>query len=146
VVLLSSSFIIRTEGSPWNRVLHEKQSLSQSGNSSTFMEAQVSLPCSQQRALWSQPKPDKSSTHPATLLLYDHSQYSYSCLWEYFPGGVYPSDCPTKFLYAFFIFPMRVTCPVWSILLYLITLMTFKVTHVPPSSNTRMWVQNPLQA
>jgi len=41
------------------------------------------------------------------------------------PNGIFPSNFPTKILYAFLISPFRATCPACFILLDLITLIIF---------------------
>jgi hypothetical protein len=60
------------------------------------MEAEVSLPCSQQPATDHYPEPDESNPHPATPFPYDPLKY-------HPPSGLFPSEFPAKILYAFLV-------------------------------------------
>jgi len=54
------------------------------------------------------------------------------------PSGLFPSRLPTKTLYARFLSPIRTTCPVHYVLLYLIGISSSFLIHI------RGYVKNPL--
>jgi len=73
-----------------------------------FIEAEVSLSCSQQPASGPYPEPEKSSPHlspisPRFILISSHL-----CL--DLPRGLFPSSFPTKILYAILISSLHATC------------------------------------
>jgi hypothetical protein len=61
-----------------------------------------------------------------------HSNVTFPPVRLFLPSGLLPSGFPTKILYAF-IFPMRATCPAYSIILDLTTLIIFGESH-------KLWV------
>ena len=84
------------------------------------MEAKVSLTRLQQPATWRYPEPDKSSPSPHPPFLKIHLNIIFPSR----PGSskwFFPSDFPTKILYAPFLFPIPATCTAHLILLELIT-------------------------
>jgi hypothetical protein len=85
------------------------------------MKPQVSLPCSQQPAVFPYYKPDESSPRPPNRFIYDQFQY-YPHLRLGLQNGVFPLGLPTKSLYAPLVSSVHSTCPAHLILLDLITM------------------------
>ena len=81
--------------------------------------------------LWSQdlstcscPEPDQFSPCLSMLLLW-HSLWYYPCIYKGLPTDLFPSGFTTKTLYASPLYPICTTCPIYLILLDLITWIVF---------------------
>jgi hypothetical protein len=107
------------------------------------MEAEGSLPCSQEPATGPCPEPDESSPHPplfislrSILMLSPHIRLG-------LPSGIFPSGFPTKILHAILIYPIRATSPTHLTFLDLITLIIFGEAYKLCSSSLCSLIQPP---
>jgi hypothetical protein len=81
------------------------------------METEGSLPCSQEPATgpYLHLQPHFPKTHFNIIIIFTPR----------FPSGLFPSDFPTKILYAFLISPLHTIPPAYLFLLYFIILIMF---------------------
>jgi hypothetical protein len=57
------------------------------------------------------------------------------------PNGLFPSDFPTKSVYAIVISPVRTTCPAHLILLDFVTVTAFREAYPAPATSAHPLVQ-----